>query len=205
MMYGIWFKKPTGVRDPTVMDSSLGRKLLDKTDLEWRSQLKLVSPRMVNYTGRDLNSTSTEQQWVLVLVTFIVCLAYGGVHAAAWNFEFPSELEQLLWRVSSVTIMAGSFAVSVWSCGLSDAFRPDVTTRSFIMERFRTLKYSRAVGDRKSNKLNFVYAMFIVTFLSIPIVVCARVAIVIESFISLRHVPEGAYVSVGWTNYIPHF
>ena len=31
----------------------------------------------------------------------------------------------------------------------------------------------------------------------LPIFLLARVAIVVESFISLRHLPEGAYVAVG--------
>ena len=32
----------------------------------------------------------------------------------------------------------------------------------------------------------------------------SRIYIVVESFISLRHVPVGVYVGVGWSRYIPH-
>ncbi|KAL8665294.1 MAG: hypothetical protein Q9202_002345 [Teloschistes flavicans] len=34
--------------------------------------------------------------------------------------------------------------------------------------------------------------------------VFSRVFIIVESFISLRHVPVGVYTDVGWTKYIPH-
>ncbi|KAI4200982.1 MAG: hypothetical protein LQ350_003551 [Teloschistes chrysophthalmus] len=33
----------------------------------------------------------------------------------------------------------------------------------------------------------------------------SRVFIIVESFISLRHVPVGVYKDVGWSKYIPHF
>ncbi|KAI4102608.1 MAG: hypothetical protein L6R37_004321 [Teloschistes peruensis] len=35
--------------------------------------------------------------------------------------------------------------------------------------------------------------------------VFSRVFIIVESFISLRHVPVGVYNDVGWSKYIPHF
>ena len=36
------------------------------------------------------------------------------------------------------------------------------------------------------------------------LLVFARVFIVVESFISLRHVPLGVYIYVRWAKYIPH-
>lgn len=42
-------------------------------------------------------------------------------------------------------------------------------------------------------------------FFCLPILyLLSRIFIVVESFISLRHVPVGVYVGVGWTKYIPH-
>ncbi len=35
--------------------------------------------------------------------------------------------------------------------------------------------------------------------------VFSRVFIIVESFISLRHVPVGVHTGVGWSKYIPHF
>lgn len=35
--------------------------------------------------------------------------------------------------------------------------------------------------------------------------VFARLYIVLESFLSVRHLPIGVYAAVPWANYIPHF
>ncbi|KAF8242338.1 hypothetical protein K440DRAFT_607575 [Wilcoxina mikolae CBS 423.85] len=210
MMYGIWFKKPTGVRDPTVVDSSLGQKLLG-TNLQWRSQYpRLVLSRLVNYYQENVSTMDGGQimiQWSMVM---FVCSAYGGVHAAAWNFEFPSDAERLLWRVSSVTVIAGSLAVSLWSWVVSDEFISDKTKQSTATNLFEgawnMLRFSSNFDDSKPFWIEtFWYMVSVFLTLSAPVVFCARVAIVIEAFISLRHVPEGAYALVRWTQYIPHF
>jgi hypothetical protein len=33
-----------------------------------------------------------------------VMAVFGGIHCIAWSFDFPSHNEQLLWRISSITI-----------------------------------------------------------------------------------------------------
>jgi hypothetical protein len=61
----------------------------------------------------------------------VLCSTYGGVHLAAWNFQFPSEIENQLWKgtsyclqevasayscalASCITSVCGSFVVPVW-------------------------------------------------------------------------------------------
>ena len=34
----------------------------------------------------------------------LVTMAFGGIHCIAWSFAFPSQPEQLLWRISSMVI-----------------------------------------------------------------------------------------------------
>ncbi|KAI4090627.1 MAG: hypothetical protein LQ339_008316 [Xanthoria mediterranea] len=41
--------------------------------------------------------------------------------------------------------------------------------------------------------------------LTAALYIFSRVFIIVESFISLRHVPVGVYTDVGWSKYIPHF
>lgn len=43
------------------------------------------------------------------------------------------------------------------------------------------------------------------TVLTGALYVFSRFFIIVESFISLRHVPVGVYTDVGWSKYIPHF
>lgn len=47
---------------------------------------------------------STDNQGFLLLQVLLLPLPYGGVHLAAWNFEFPTALEGVLWKVSGILI-----------------------------------------------------------------------------------------------------
>lgn len=40
--------------------------------------------------------------WPLMAVS---CLVFGGFHCIAWSFQFPTEIEQLVWRIASLTSM----------------------------------------------------------------------------------------------------
>ncbi|KAK9422155.1 hypothetical protein SUNI508_05163 [Seiridium unicorne] len=60
---------------------------------------------MGNYT--QWASTTEPVTKVMAFIIFFFCtLAYGGVHAAAWNHYFPSSVEQLLWRVAAICMAA---------------------------------------------------------------------------------------------------
>lgn len=51
-----------------------------------------------------------------------------------------------------------------------------------------------------------IYGIIIwAVFLSfVPVYLPSRIFIIIESFISLRHVPVDVYADLSWTKYIPH-
>ncbi|KAF8537307.1 hypothetical protein BDD12DRAFT_780639, partial [Trichophaea hybrida] len=49
-----------------------------------------------------------------------------------------------------------------------------------------------------------LYPYWLFSVLMAPFFIFSRVTIVAESFLSLRKVPEGAYVTVVWSEYIPH-
>lgn len=51
--------------------------------------------------------------WLETLESLYLCLAtvvYASVHLTGWNFKFPSRVEQILWRVSSL-ILVGTTAL----------------------------------------------------------------------------------------------
>ena len=85
------------------------------------SQLKNVKVDQ----SRDFRSTDTDPAWpqpsmppsskgelVATTMLFVLPLAYGGIHLSAWNFEFPTAMESLLWKISGITI-ASIFVVWV--------------------------------------------------------------------------------------------
>ena len=50
-------------------------------------------------------STPNADDLVVLRLTSIVALLFGGIHCAGWNFPFPSHAELIIWRVSSLIIL----------------------------------------------------------------------------------------------------
>lgn len=106
---------------------------------------------------------------------------YGGVHLTAWRSVFPSFPEEVLWKVSCIYIAAVLPVYFIIGPAMSDvAFWSGPET-------------STAVG------------MSTVISLVLLIYGIARVFIIVESFISLRLVPLGVYISPPWVQMFPHF
>ncbi|RAR06489.1 hypothetical protein DDE82_003309 [Stemphylium lycopersici] len=51
------------------------------------------------------------QSLIMGMVLWGASTAYGAIHVAAWNYFFPSELEQLFWRLSSIWV---TFCAAFW-------------------------------------------------------------------------------------------
>ncbi|KAJ3468158.1 hypothetical protein MRS44_002223 [Fusarium solani] len=106
---------------------------------------------------------------------------YGGVHLSAWRSTFPSIYEQILWKVSCIYIAAVLPVYFIIGPAMSDvAFWSGPETFT-------------AVG------MSTVISLVLLTY------GVARVFIIVESFISLRLVPLGVYISPTWVQMFPHF
>jgi hypothetical protein len=55
--------------------------------------------RIPNDNVPQANLQSTHQ---ILYVLAVFTAAFGGIHVIAWNFEFPTPLEKLLWRTASL-------------------------------------------------------------------------------------------------------
>ena len=75
---------------------------------------------------------------------------YGGVHLTAWHYPFVTRSEQLLWRISGITVMA-QFLLQWWSVTLTFAclifMRPAMVLCIFvrvflITESFISLRHA---------------------------------------------------------------
>ncbi|KAI0062739.1 hypothetical protein BV25DRAFT_1915871 [Artomyces pyxidatus] len=110
-------------------------------------------------------------------VALVVAMVFGAIHCAAWNYNFPSYTEQLIWRISSVSLVGvpGILLLGLlllWGCG-----------------------YPYPLW----------YLVVPVFALSALVYVAARLVLLILSFTTLRAPPYGAYEAVRWTLLIPHF
>ncbi|KDQ55310.1 hypothetical protein JAAARDRAFT_195714 [Jaapia argillacea MUCL 33604] len=108
----------------------------------------------------------------------LIASVFGAIHCFAWSLQFPSHTQQLVWRISAVTITSAPLlAVAIFH------FRDAVST-------FRT-------------GFNLTIIFSLTTLISITYVV-ARITLLVLAFMSLRSLPSGAYETVYWTTFIPH-
>ena len=113
-----------------------------------------------------------------------VCtILYGVIHLLAWGDQFPTTLEGLLWRVSSVVVTcSGLVGVTVTWCIL----RYDTSQPGFVPTLISLILWS---------------SVFI-----IPIVhMVASGFLIVESFRQLFFLDPAAYQLPSWSNYWPHF
>ncbi|RDW87827.1 hypothetical protein BP5796_03521 [Coleophoma crateriformis] len=119
-------------------------------------------------------------------VHFIFNLLYGGGHLSAWaSSAFPSLREAELWRVSAIMLTA----VPIWGV-LWILWWKAVSSKQKWLFPFRN-------GDFDIAAAPFFLAIVLAYFL-------ARGYFLVESLISLRLLPEGAFLTVNWARYLPH-
>jgi hypothetical protein len=117
-------------------------------------------------------------------------LLYGGAHVAAWNTHFPTTVENLLWKISA------SVATSFVPFSLL-AFHSQNKLDEYLPGR----DYAWARAAHTLNEFAFVVYFCLATV----IFVTSRLFLTVESFLSLRSLPEGSFETVPWSNYWPHF
>ena len=120
----------------------------------------------------------------LYLLRFFIPLtsAYGGIHLSAWNFNFPSRIESFLWRTACFVLMGSPFTLLAV---------PNGVRIYWMSSQFVLRALIKGVGWGYVGLLILCY-------------VASRLYLVVESFISLRHVPIGVYAAVPWVQNIPH-
>jgi hypothetical protein len=109
------------------------------------------------------------------LTSAAVGIVFGGIHCAAWRFQFPSPIERLLWRVSAISVTGGPFLM-----GLLALIRV----------------YSSGWRETLSS-ISLILVLILYIF--------ARLTLLVLSFMTLRSLPSGAFRTANWTRFIPHF
>ena len=105
---------------------------------------------------------------------------FGGIHSAGWFFYFPSSDEAMLWRVSSVVITVIPFLSSLVA---------------YLLFKLYDLTYRHLVPRELYIPLSIM---------ALLVYVVSRLLLLVEGFISLRHLTPGMLALVKWTSFIPH-
>ncbi|KAI5857960.1 hypothetical protein BZA05DRAFT_110858 [Tricharina praecox] len=113
------------------------------------------------------------------IILSILNILYGAAHASVWNTHFPTPLEKWMWR---------------WSCFML-LLPTIVTTAKWVTQQLPTKHMDYYVNRAVQILLHPVLVVYF----------CARVFVVVESFISVRSLPQGSYKTVEISEYWPHF
>ena len=128
-----------------------------------------------------------------LIAALTVCMFYGAAHTTAWNFAFPTNVERLLWRIACVDTIGG--VVSLLAIFSIVVFLHEHDSKMLL----------RAFFVQEKGIMPLLYRMLIVVgIVNVPFFILSRIYIIVETFISLRHVQWGVYATVNWTDYIPH-
>jgi hypothetical protein len=193
--YIFWWKKPLTVTCPIRIVLKEGHRAPEPRSPEivslreqfWR-MMALIFPDRDGAVGVDLLrekrvptfyagriQAKSKLHDALLVVEMIVAMVFGGIHCIAWSFSFPTRIEQILWRVSSIATVSTPFLILVLALvfDLLDLGVPEIFTLFLLI-------------------------------LSPLIYVLSRLVLLILSFISLRSLPPSAFYTVRWTTFIPH-
>jgi hypothetical protein len=137
------------------------------------------------FTSRVPNETiNGECQYIVCYGAIVGGLIFGGIHIAAWNFEFPTYIEQLLWRICSVgmvTLMLVSLLPLVATVFALLVFDADIDENDAVI----AFNHS-------------IYGLCAVLY------VLVRLFILVETFRTLFYLPPDAFTSTWASSSVPH-
>jgi hypothetical protein len=136
-------------------------------------------------------------KWIPKATLTFLTACYGGLHATAWHFPFPSKNEQILWRLSALTIASTCFGFLLLAIASSvDGWREN---------HYFAILFS---VDQWQENVYFGFSVWSLIFIVgcgfFTVFCLARLFIVLEVFISLRKLPLSAYDTPRWTTFLPH-
>ena len=126
------------------------------------------------YAESSENNPGGEVAFANLICIPVVGGVFGGIHCVGWFFNFPSSAEAMLWRVSSAVIMVVAFL-------------------SPIIGGFLAL-----LSETREYFAGAVSAIIMLAY------VVSRLLLIVEAFISLRHLTPGMLALVKWTSFLPH-
>ena len=125
-------------------------------------------------------STRKSEGVAVVFCMSVVGGVFGGIHCVGWYFDFPSSAEAMLWRVSSAVLTGVAFLFPIF---------------------FMVVGFLSEFINSTSLQEQFPIAVLTITLL---VYVVSRLLLLVEAFISLRHLTPGMLALVKWTSFIPH-
>jgi hypothetical protein len=170
--YAAYWRRPQDIRLPITISVGEGKTFHDVFD-------RYISPRAKFSWAGEIEDS--KKVFFSLCLSAVITAVFGSCHLIGWDFLYPSSVEQLLWRIFSISCVVILLLLMflLWFMGLLD-------------EGFDIFSPECSVNYLLIASLIFLYAL-------------ARVYLLVAIFISLRSVPAGVYQTVNWSLYFPHF
>ncbi|KAF2134702.1 hypothetical protein P153DRAFT_392026 [Dothidotthia symphoricarpi CBS 119687] len=147
------------------------------------------------------------QEYLLCFAT----LLFTGIHVAGWNSDFPTAVERLLWRISSLVLFGITVAFWVFETVASWTrlgrwrilYLYLVDTEGLEKHRTRMKRRQTLQPKRKMSELPLTWEFAMIAPMAI-IYGVARSYLFVGAFAELRCASATAFVSVEWTDFIPN-
>ena len=197
-IYYFWWDKPKDVGCPVRVYTTSKTRQVKETGKQSLGQVAMgMFGRIIGYTagvqdeGFNLSeeiqmpmfwsgNAGTDIEMPAMLGASTIGIAFGATHFIAWNSEFPSYIELLLWRISCIAITAAPLILALFCSGMETNLRKK-TWVSLIA-------------------LPIIYPSPLILLLYF----FSRIATLVMAFTTLRALPSGALETVDWTTFIPH-
>ncbi|OQE20966.1 hypothetical protein PENFLA_c015G02143 [Penicillium flavigenum] len=162
--------------------------------------------------------------WLTWTESSVLCLAtltYASIHLVGWNFEFPTNTEQILWRVSSLILLGTTIAfwilesIAMWYRygGGQEILIKLFTSRTAPVDSVASSEPKQACTADDNTYLHEApfeprelplswefWSIFPIAF----IYGTARTYILVETLVGLRSLPWTTYLTVEWAQFFPH-
>lgn len=169
--YLAWWHKPNGVRAPIIIDG-------------------VYPPETTAWRMFEIGSNVSSGKSKGTIASVFVGIGFGALHLVGWDFHFPSEIERLLWRISSVGVTVTS------------VFLPALAFQEFLVEAEDKSKntWLRYFAQKIMPSTRLGGLLVSVTFVVYGIF---RLYMFVEMFVGFRNTHLSVYTTVQWTQYLP--
>jgi hypothetical protein len=104
LTYAFYWYKPQGVGTPVEVTVEEPEKLLDRPTFDRLWDVLVDVPWAHGQRPKRIPNDNIPLQTTAVAVSLLAVLStmFGSLHILAWNFEFPTAVEKVLWRTSAL-------------------------------------------------------------------------------------------------------
>ncbi|KAL8646207.1 MAG: hypothetical protein Q9210_006268 [Variospora velana] len=162
----------------------------------------------------------------LMVICEHLVIAYSAIFAAGWNIEFPTQVERLLWRITTMYMLGFGFFGGWLFFFIDILFVRKQQRNPASHSALRTIGQSTVgwlvpkpvlaqANERGPTEAGWedVYfercpkvprPLLVMAATMSVIYFWTRIFVLVEDFVSLRSLPPSAFTTVAWTRNLPH-